>query len=89
MYFKECSNECESNDISTLDIIFAGDHGQGKFRYVYKFILRDMNVIKIDSYIIKNAHIYHEKDTYEVLTALIIKHLNDEVIIIMKEVIYF
>ena len=48
-----------------------------------------MNVIKIDSYIIKNAHIYHEKDTYEVLTALIVKPLNDEMIIIMKEVIYF
>ena len=48
-----------------------------------------MNVIKIDSYIIKNAHIYHEKDTYEVLTALIVKPLNDEIIIVMKEVIYF
>ena len=32
LYFKECSNECESNDISILDIVFGGDHGQGKFR---------------------------------------------------------
>ena len=48
-----------------------------------------MNVIKIDSYIIKNAHIYHEKDTCEVLTDLIVKPLNDEMIIIMREVIYF
>ena len=44
-----------------------------------------MNVIKIDSYIIKNAHIYHEKDTYEVLTALIVKPLNDEMKLIMNE----
>ena len=44
LYYQECSNESESNAISIIDIVVGGDRGQGKFRLVYKIILREMNV---------------------------------------------
>ena len=64
-YCQECVNESESNAISTIDIVVGDDLGQGKFRSVYKFILRDINVKNLDSYIIKNAHIGCDKDTHD------------------------
>ena len=78
LYCQECSNESESKAISTIDIIVGGDHGQGKFRSVCKFILRGINVKNLNSYIIKNAHIDYEKDTFEILDESIVKLLNDE-----------
>ena len=32
LYYEECSNESDSNTISTIDIVVGGDHGQGKFK---------------------------------------------------------
>ena len=52
---------------------------KGKFRYVCKFILRDINVKKLNSYLIKNAHIDCDKDTYDVLNESIVKPINDEI----------
>ena len=66
LYCQECS------------IVVGGDHGQGKFRYVSKFILRDISFNKLKSYVIKNAHIDCEKDTYDVLNDLIEKPFNEE-----------
>ena len=60
-----------------------------KFISVYKFILSDINITNIDSYVIKNAHIDCEKDTYDGLNDPIIKPLNDEMKSLMKEYIYF
>ena len=54
---QECSNESETNTIPTIDIVVGGDHGRGKFRSVCNFILRYIDVINIDSYVITNAHI--------------------------------
>ena len=44
LYCQECSNQSESNAISTIDIVVCGDHDQGNFRPVCKFILKYMNV---------------------------------------------
>ena len=44
LYCQECSNESESNAISTIDILLGGNHCQGKFRSDCKFMLRDMNI---------------------------------------------
>ena len=60
-----------------------------KFISVYKFILRDINITNIDSYVIKNTHIDYEKDTYDGLNDPIIKPLNDEMKSLMKEYIFF
>ena len=85
VYYQKCSNECDTNDISTINIVLDGDRDQRRFGSVYKFILRHMNVINIDSYVIKNYSIYCEKDTYGVLNYSIFKALNDEMKIIMNE----
>ena len=61
-----------------IDIVVGGYYGQWKFRSVCKFLLRAMNVINIDSYIIKNTHIYCKKDTYDDLDDSIVKPLNYE-----------
>ena len=76
---KNVPKNLKSNSISTLDIVVGGDHGQGKFRYVCKFILRDINVKNLNSYPIKNAHIDCDKDTYDVLNESIVKPINDEI----------
>lgn len=44
-----------------------------------------MNVINIDSYIIKNDRIDCEKETSELLNDSIAKALNDEIKIMMNE----
>ena len=82
---QECSNIFESNDISTIDIVVGGDHGQGKFWSVWKFIFRDILVKTLHSYRIKNTHIDCEKDTNDVLNESIVKPLNNEMKIIMNE----
>ena len=43
LFCQKISNESESNAISTVDIVVGGDHDQGKFQSVCKFILRDVN----------------------------------------------
>ena len=84
-YYQECSNESESNSISTIDIGGGGDSGQGKFWSISKFILRSLSVKKLNSYIIRNAHIDCEKETCNVLNESIIKPINDEMKIIMNK----
>ena len=67
LYNQECANESDSNTISTIDIVVGGDYVQGKFRSICKFILRDINVKNLNSYVRKNAHIDCKKDIYDVL----------------------
>ena len=62
---------------------------QGKLRSVYNFILRDINVKNLDSYVMKNTRIDCDKDTYNVLKESIVKPLNDEIKIIMNEDYFF
>ena len=85
LYCEEYSNESACNAISTINILVGGYHGQRKFRSVYKFILRDMNVKNIDLYVIEKTHIDCDKDTYNGLNDSIVKPLNDERKLIMNE----
>ena len=52
--YSETSNEKNLyNTFSQIDIVVGGDHGQGKFRSVGKFIMRDKKGSNKDSYVIK------------------------------------
>ena len=88
LYCQECSNESKSKAISKMDIVVGGAHGQEKFRSVHKFIVWDVNVNNLDSYVIKNDHIDCGKDTSDVLNESIVKPLNDEMKIIMNEYMF-
>ena len=85
LYCQECSTNSDKSSISTIDIVVGGDRGQGKFRSVSKFILRDTLFNKLRSYVIKNAHIDCEKDTYDVLNDSIVKPLNEEMKLLMEK----
>ena len=41
LYCQECSDVSQCKSISTIDMVFGGDHGQGKIRCVTKFIPTD------------------------------------------------
>ena len=47
-------------------MVIGGDHGQENFRNVCKYIFRNIDGKNIISYVIKNDHIDHKKDTYEI-----------------------
>ena len=51
----------------------GGGYGQENLKLVCKFILRDINVRNVNSYVIKNPHIYYKKDTFKVLNDSIVK----------------
>ena len=75
LYYQEYSTNTDNSSISTIDIVVDGDHDQGKFCSVSKFILRDIYFNKVKSYVIKNAHIDCDKDTYDVLNDSIVNRL--------------
>ena len=52
------------NKLSQIDIIIGGDHGQGNFRSVCKFVMREKEGYNKDSYVIKNEYIDCTKDIY-------------------------
>ena len=79
LYCQECSNKSESDFISIFHIIVGGDDGRKKFRSFCKFILRSINVKKLNSYVIKNIHIDCDRETYELLNESIVKPTNDEI----------
>ena len=85
LYCQKCSTNTENTPLSTIDIVVGGDHGQGKFRSVSKFILRDTLFNKLKSNVIKNAHIDCEKDTYDVLNDSVVKPLNEEMKLLMEK----
>ena len=64
---------------------FGGDHGQGKMRRVTQFIPRNSGGNKVLSYVIKNAHIDCDHDTYDVLNNSIVKPINDDTKLIMNK----
>ena len=78
----------ESDSIATIDIVVGGDHSQGKFRSICNFVLRDINVKKLNSCVRKNAHIGCDKDTYDVLNEPIVKPINNEIKTIMRKDIF-
>ena len=51
--------------MKSVDIVFGGDHGQGKFRAVIKLILWDSNGKSIETIVMKVGHIDCKTDTYD------------------------
>ena len=75
--FSETTNEKNlSNKFSKIDIVVGGEHRQGNFRSVGKFIMRDKEEINKDSYVIKNGHIDCTKDTYEIFQQTLATAIN-------------
>ena len=85
LYCQGCSNNSDNISISTIDIVVGGGHGQCKFRSISKFILRDIYIKNLKSYVIKYAHIDGDKDTDDVLNTSIVKPLNEEMKLLMNK----
>ena len=64
---------------------FGGDHSQVKMRCVTKFIPRDSGGKKVLSYVIKNAHIDCDHDTYDVLNKSIVNPIYDDMKLLMNK----
>ena len=88
LYYQDFSINSDNTSISTIDIVVGGDHGQGKFRSNSKFTLRDIHIKKLKSYVIKNAHIDCDKDTYDVLNNSIVKPLNEEIKLLINKFMF-
>ena len=52
--------------LSKNNMVIGDDHGQENFRNVCQYIMRNKDGKSITSYVIKNGHIDHKKDTYEI-----------------------
>ena len=50
----------------------------------FQFILLDIHIKKLESYVIKNSCIDCDKDTYYVLNNSIVKPLNEEIKLLMN-----
>ena len=62
----------------SMDLVFGGDHGQGKFRAVVKVTLRhNDDALKNETSILKVGHVDCEKDTYDILKNTIAAPLNE------------
>ena len=59
-------------------MVIGGDHGQEKFRNVCKYIMRNKDGKNMTSYVIKNGHIDHKKDTYEIFQHTLATPLNND-----------
>ena len=68
-------------------MVFGEDHGQGKCD-VSQNLYQEILVEKILSYVIKNAHIDCDHDTYDVLNNSIVKPINDGMKILMNKDIF-
>ena len=64
--------------LSKIDMIIGGDHRQENFRNVCKYIMRNIDGKNIISYVIKNFHIDHKKDTYEIFQQTLTTPLNTD-----------
>ena len=71
--------------MSKIDIVIGGDYGQGKFRSVGKFVMRDKEGYNKDSYVIKNGHINCTKDTYEIFQRIIVTTINNHLKYLMHD----
>ena len=88
LYCQKCSDVSQCKFISTIDMVFGGDHGQSKMRCVPKFIPRDSSGNIVLSYVIKNAHINWNHNTYDVLNKSIIKPINDDMKLLINNYMF-
>ena len=84
--FSETTNEKHlTKTFSKIDIVVRGDHGQGKFRYVGKSIMRDKEGINNDLHVIKKGHIDCTKNTYEIFKKKLATSINNDLEYLMRE----
>jgi hypothetical protein len=62
-----------------LEVIVGGDHGQGKFGEIAKFVIRGANNQVIDKHTYQIGFIDCKKDTYAIFMATIGKELNKSI----------
>ena len=82
---QRCSNISQCKSISTIDMVSGGDNSQGKMWCVTKFISKDSLGHTLLSYVIKNAYIDCDHDTYDVLNKSIVKPINDDMKTLMNK----
>ena len=80
-------NDNLDNKMLLIYIVIGGDHGQGKFRSVCKFILRNKEGYNKDSYVIKNGHIYCIKDKYKIFQKWIASPIKKDLKYLMEETV--
>ena len=68
-----------------IDIVTGSDNGQGYFRWVGKFILRDKEGYNKDSCVIKKGHIDWTKDAYEIFQRTIANPINNRLKYLMHD----
>merc|ERR1712032_826293 len=76
-FLEEQKEVHEKKNLTSIDVVFGGDHGQGKFRAVVKVIYRDECRKKIDDVVMTVGHIDCRKDTYDVLKNTIAQKHNE------------
>ena len=73
------------NKLSKIDIVIRGDHEQGKFRNISKFIIWDKEGYNKVSYVITKGHIDCTKDTYEIFQNIISSPINNDLKYLMHK----
>ena len=76
-YLEEQKLMVEKKELKSVDVVFGGDHGQGKFRAVVKVIYRDESGKTIDYVVMTVAHIDCRKDTYDILKNTVATKINE------------
>ena len=72
-------------------MVIGGDHGQENFGNICKYIMRNKDGKNITSYVIKNGHIDHKEDAYEIFQQTLATPLNNDLEYLMRKdhCIYF
>ena len=65
-------------------MVIGDDHVQENFRNVCQYIMRNKDGKNITSYVIKNGHIDHKKDTYEIFQQTLATTLNNDLQYLMQ-----
>ena len=71
--------------LSKIDMVMGSDYGQEKFRNFYKYIMRNEDSKNIISYVIKNGHVDHKKDTHAIFQQTLVTPLNNVLECLMRK----
>ena len=71
--------------LSIINIVIGGDHEKEKIRNVCKYIMRNIYDKNIISYVIKNGHTNHMKDTYEIFYQILATPFNNDLKYLMQK----
>ena len=79
-------NEVRARKFDSIDLVFGGDQGQGKFSAGIKVIFWEKRSNVYES-ILKVGHIKHNKDSYEVLKSTIGPPLNEYLQLVKSKIL--